>query len=193
MFKINYHEIDLRNSEYVEKIVKKHYPEICYWEHTEGEFDGYDVNFAVVTQYGVMSCTAECKLRYGINMTDFPNSYLNSKKYRWLMEHKQYPHAFIGYDDGVIEYYLPWLPKDDIYKDIIEMERKGDELPKLDSHEKKPKGYVCPENNWCKWEWVWNNANNYGKGGYGWELNVKLPIPQKDEKIKGVTMLYNVN
>lgn len=194
MSKIDYHEIDLINSEYVEKIVKKNHPEICYWEHTGGNEDRYDVNFAVILSNGeIMSCTAECKKRNNIKMRDFPNSYLNSAKYRWMMEHKQHPHAFIGYDDGVIEYYLPYLPKDEIYKDINEMSKRYKELPKLDSNEKKPKGVVCPENKWCKWEWVWNQTNNNNKGGYGWELNVKLPIPKKDEKIKGVTMLYNVN
>lgn len=187
MSKIDYHETDLRNSEYIEKTVKKYYPQIVYWEHTEGSKDRYDVDFTVDIQDGVMSCTAECKLRYNINMTNFPNSYLNSDKYRWLMEHKQYPHVFIGYEDGVIVYYLPYLPKDEIYSDMDEMNRKRDELPK-----NKPKGYIPPENKWCKWEWVWNQTNNYHKGGYGWELNVKLPIWDRGE-YKGIELLYNVN
>jgi len=184
MSKINYHEIDLKNTSEVLSTVSYYFPDIEF-THTEGTYDRFDFDFVMTTTDGIeIECSGEAKLRKGTTMEQYPNSYLNSGKWRWLLENKENPYAFIGYDDGVIIYRLRDLPKYEILQDVIELAKRGAELP-----DEKPKGYVCPENKWARWEYVWNPA----RGQYGWELNVKLPIPQIDEKIKGVTMLYNVN
>lgn len=176
------HEIDLKNTSEILTTVSHYYPDIEF-THTTGSYDRFDVEWTVTTTEGVKECSGEAKLRKGKRMEQYPNSYLNSGKWRWLLENKKNPYALIGYDDGVIMYRLKALPKYEILKDVIELAKKSDELP-----EEKPKGFVCPENRWARWEWVWNPA----RGRYGWELNVKLPIWNRND-YKGITMLEHVD
>lgn len=176
------HEIDLKNTSKIIETVNHYYPN--EYTHTTGSFDRFDVDWTTTTTEGVeLECRAEAKLRKGKRMEQYPNAYLNSGKWRWLMENIKRPYAWIGYDDGVIIYKLRALPKYEMLQDVIELAKRADELPA-----DKPKGYVCPENRWARWEYVWNPA----RGRREWELNVKLPITNRND-YKGITMLKHVN
>lgn len=176
------HEIDLKNTSKIIETVNYYYPN--EYTHTTGSFDRFDVDFVMTTTEGIeKECRAEAKLRQNINMEDYPYGYLNSDKYRWLMENIKHPYAWIGYDDGVIIYRLNAFSKYEILQDVIELDKRYNELP-----EYKYEGYVCPENKWAKWEYPWNPA----KGRREWELNVKLPIWNRND-YKGITMLKHVN
>lgn len=182
MYKIDWHEVDVTNTNEITSTISYYYPEIEF-TRTEGDKDRWDVDWVTTTTEGTkIECSGEAKLRKGTKMKQYPNAYLNSGKWRWLMENKKHPYALIGYDDGVIMYRLKALPKFEILEDVIALSKRYTELPEC-----KYNGYICPENKWCKWEYVWNPA----KGRKEWELNVKLPIWDRDE-YKGITMLNNV-
>lgn len=98
-----------------------------------------------------------------------------------MVNHFKNPYALMGYSDGVIVYNLRKLPYEEVIDDIIEASLAfGD-----GAYEWKSEVKI---NYWTKWKYVWNPARKKKN----WELNVELPIPPKDEKIKGVTVLKNV-
>lgn len=179
---VDYHEVDIYNTNEILSTISYYYPEIEF-THTEGSYDRWDVDWISTSTDGIVrECSGEAKRRRGTKMEQYSNAYLNAGKWRWLMENKERPYAMMGYDDGVIMYRLRALPKYEILQDIIELAKRANELPA-----EKSKGFVCPENRWARWEYVWNPA----RGRREWELNVKLPIWNRND-YKGITMLKNV-
>lgn len=181
------HKQDIEGCNYIMNVVSSYFPEV-EWTHTEGEYDRYDMDWTMSTTGGkIIECKAEGKDRrknkYGedINIDTYPTAFLNSAKFRYMVNHFKNPYALMGYSDGVVIYNLKKFPYEEIIDDIVEASLAFGNK----SYEWKTEVKI---NDWTKWKYVWNPARKKKN----WELNVELPIPPKDEKIKGVTVLKNV-
>ena len=181
------HKQDIEGCNYIMNVVSSYFPDV-EWTHTEGEYDRYDMDWVITTTAGKsVECKAEGKDRRknkkgeDIRTRSYPTAFLNSAKFRYLVTNFKNPYALMGYSDGVIVYNLKQLPFREVIEDIVEASLAfGDESYTWENEVKI--------NEWTKWKYVWNPARKRKN----WELNVELPIPEVGEKIKGVTVLYDV-
>lgn len=187
------HEQDLNGCNYMMEVVNSYYPEI-EWVHTGGEFDRYDMDWTATTTNGVqVECKVEGKDRRkdksgkDIDIETYPSAFINSGKFRYMVNNVSYPYLLMGFADGVVLYNLKKLPIEEILVDIDDAAKRFVNNREV-GYYNQGKGI---SNKWCTWNWVYNPA----KGCKGWELNVNLPTREKDRKLyKGITvMMRDVN
>jgi hypothetical protein len=184
---MNWHKQDVEGCKYIMDVVSSYYPDI-EWEHTGGDYDRYDMDWTATTTNGnKVICKAEGKDRRkdkngnDVNINTYSNAYLNSGKFRYMMNNVKHPYILMGYNDGVIIYNLRKLPVDDIMNDLV------DAANRMMMHYDDFKDKRCIDYKWCSWNYVWNPALKRKD----WELNIKLPIKDREE-YKGITVLKDV-